>query len=253
MRVKLKNSQNVKKKKQKKQNHNLCTVYYVWIVYIIYICIHMYTARLIEAECFLVLFVLAPLASKGLLQGAHLCYLTAGVPFGTFTHKSDRLVLLGSSHRWEQEGAEQLRCGRGRSLTGGPQSLRSSRLELVPGQQELDCLICVCRKPFRHFATSAAIRCTELYEYCQTLGGSSFSIPSFQVKLWIFWPLRPQQLLTSLSAAAGVAFRCTSCCTPAACWTAASPRTPSTIVRWWATPSCGSPASTPSSRLSSSR
>lgn len=38
------------------------------------------------------------------------------------------------------------------------------------------------RKPFRDFATSAAIRCTELYEYCQTLGGSSFSIPSFQVK-----------------------------------------------------------------------
>lgn len=75
------------------------------------------------------------LASKGLLHAAHLCYLTAGVPFGTFTHKADRLVLLGSSHR----------------------------------------------KPFRDFATSAAIRCTELYEYCQTLGGSSFSIPSFQV------------------------------------------------------------------------
>lgn len=41
-------------------------------------------------------------ASKGLLHAAHLCYLTAGVPFGTFTHKADRLVLLGSSHRWEQ-------------------------------------------------------------------------------------------------------------------------------------------------------
>lgn len=39
------------------------------------------------------------------------------------------------------------------------------------------------RKPFRDFATSAAIRCTELYEYCQTLGGRSLSIPSFQVKI----------------------------------------------------------------------
>lgn len=38
------------------------------------------------------------------------------------------------------------------------------------------------RKPFKDFSTNAAIQCTELYEYCQTLGGRSFSIPSFQVE-----------------------------------------------------------------------
>lgn len=39
------------------------------------------------------------LASKGLVHAAHVCYLTAGVPFGVFSQKADRLVLLGSSHR----------------------------------------------------------------------------------------------------------------------------------------------------------
>lgn len=41
----------------------------------------------------------SPAASKGLLHAAHVCYLTASVPFGVFTQKTDRLVLLGSSHR----------------------------------------------------------------------------------------------------------------------------------------------------------
>ncbi|TMS20835.1 Protein transport protein Sec16B [Larimichthys crocea] len=80
------------------------------------------------------------LASKGLLHAAHVCYLTAGVPFGAFTQKAERLVLLGSSHR----------------------------------------------QPFECFATNPAIQCTELYEYCQTLGGRSFSIPSFQVYKFLY-------------------------------------------------------------------
>ncbi|XP_038162086.1 protein transport protein Sec16B [Cyprinodon tularosa] len=37
------------------------------------------------------------------------------------------------------------------------------------------------RQCFGNFASNSAIQCTELYEYCQTLGGKSFSIPSFQV------------------------------------------------------------------------
>ncbi|XP_070689027.1 protein transport protein Sec16B [Pempheris klunzingeri] len=80
------------------------------------------------------------LASKGLLHAAHVCYLTASVPFGVFTQKADRLVLLGSSHR----------------------------------------------QSFEYFATNSAIRCTELYEYCQTLGGKSFSLPSFQVYKFLY-------------------------------------------------------------------
>ncbi|XP_074524754.1 protein transport protein Sec16B [Halichoeres trimaculatus] len=75
------------------------------------------------------------LASKGLIQAAHMCYLTAGVPFGVFTQKAQRLVLLGSSHR----------------------------------------------QSFQHFAANSSIQCTELYEYCQTLGDKYFSIPTFQV------------------------------------------------------------------------
>ncbi|CAJ1059720.1 protein transport protein Sec16B [Xyrichtys novacula] len=80
------------------------------------------------------------LASKGLMHAAHMCYLTAGVPFGVFPHKAERLVLLGSSHRL----------------------------------------------PFQHFAMNSAIQCTELYEYCQTLGGKSFFIPTFQVYKFLY-------------------------------------------------------------------
>ncbi|XP_012705676.2 protein transport protein Sec16B [Fundulus heteroclitus] len=42
------------------------------------------------------------------------------------------------------------------------------------------------RQSFRHFASTSAIQCTELYEYCQTLGGKSFSIPSFQVYKFLY-------------------------------------------------------------------
>ncbi|XP_055077354.1 protein transport protein Sec16B [Periophthalmus magnuspinnatus] len=80
------------------------------------------------------------LASRGLLHSAHVCYLTAGLPFGGFTQKDQRLVLLGSSHR----------------------------------------------QSFKDFATNSAIQCTELYEYCQNLGGKYFSIPSFQVYKFLY-------------------------------------------------------------------
>ncbi|XP_069560050.1 protein transport protein Sec16B [Brachyistius frenatus] len=75
------------------------------------------------------------LASRGLIYAAHVCYMTASVPFGVFTQKAERLVLLGSSHK----------------------------------------------QSFENFATNSAIHCTELYEYCQTLGGKCFSVPFFQV------------------------------------------------------------------------
>ncbi|XP_020487698.2 protein transport protein Sec16B isoform X2 [Labrus bergylta] len=80
------------------------------------------------------------LASKDLVYASHICYLTASVPFGLFTQKAERLVLLGSSHR----------------------------------------------QSFQHFATNSAIQCTELYEYCQTLGGKFFSIPTFQVFKFLY-------------------------------------------------------------------
>lgn len=80
------------------------------------------------------------LASKGLIHAAHVCYLTASVPFGVFTQKAERLVLLGSSHR-----------------------------------QSFEC-----------FATNLAIQCTELYEYCQTLGGKCLLMPSFQVYKFLY-------------------------------------------------------------------
>lgn len=80
------------------------------------------------------------LASRGLLHSAHVCYLTAGVPFGAFTQKDKRLVLLGSNHM----------------------------------------------QPLKDFATNSAIQCTELFEYCQNLGGKYFSIPSFQVYKFLY-------------------------------------------------------------------
>ena len=40
-----------------------------------------------------------PLASKGLLDAAHFCYLMAQVGFGVYTKKTTKLVLIGSNHR----------------------------------------------------------------------------------------------------------------------------------------------------------
>ncbi|XP_058130762.1 protein transport protein Sec16B isoform X2 [Dasypus novemcinctus] len=41
------------------------------------------------------------LAGRGLVEAAHFCYLTAHVPFGHYTVKTDHLALLGSSHSQE--------------------------------------------------------------------------------------------------------------------------------------------------------
>ncbi|XP_028667339.2 protein transport protein Sec16B isoform X2 [Erpetoichthys calabaricus] len=38
------------------------------------------------------------LASKDFINAAHFCYLIAGVPFGNYTDKSEKMVLLGSNH-----------------------------------------------------------------------------------------------------------------------------------------------------------
>lgn len=38
------------------------------------------------------------LGSRGNLHAAHFCYLMAQVEFGTFAHKSSKIVLIGSSH-----------------------------------------------------------------------------------------------------------------------------------------------------------
>ncbi|KAM5298564.1 protein transport protein Sec16A [Ctenodactylus gundi] len=80
------------------------------------------------------------LASKGLLDAAHFCYLMAQVGFGVYTKKTTKLVLIGSSH----------------SL------------------------------PFLKFATNEAIQRTEAYEYAQSLGAQTCSLPSFQVFKFIY-------------------------------------------------------------------
>ncbi|XP_061093275.1 protein transport protein Sec16B isoform X2 [Conger conger] len=38
------------------------------------------------------------LATRGVMNGAQFCYLTARAPFGVYTSRTDRLVLLGSTH-----------------------------------------------------------------------------------------------------------------------------------------------------------
>uniref|UniRef100_A0A8C6QUM0 Protein transport protein sec16 n=1 Tax=Nannospalax galili TaxID=1026970 RepID=A0A8C6QUM0_NANGA len=80
------------------------------------------------------------LASKGLLDAAHFCYLMAQVGFGVYTKKTTKLVLLGSNH----------------SL------------------------------PFLKFATNEAIQRTEAYEYAQSLGAHTCSLPNFQVFKFIY-------------------------------------------------------------------
>ncbi|XP_076793745.1 protein transport protein Sec16A isoform X6 [Arvicanthis niloticus] len=80
------------------------------------------------------------LASKGLLDAAHFCYLMAQVGFGVYTKKTTKLVLIGSNH----------------SL------------------------------PFLKFATNEAIQRTEAYEYAQSLGAHTCSLPNFQVFKFIY-------------------------------------------------------------------
>ncbi|XP_010607168.1 protein transport protein Sec16A isoform X3 [Fukomys damarensis] len=80
------------------------------------------------------------LASKGLLDAAHFCYLMAQVGFGVYTKKTTKLVLIGSNH----------------SL------------------------------PFLKFATNEAIQRTEAYEYAQSLGSHTCSLPNFQVFKFIY-------------------------------------------------------------------
>ncbi|KAK0152425.1 Protein transport protein Sec16A [Merluccius polli] len=76
------------------------------------------------------------LASKGLVDAAHFCYMMAQVGLGVYTKKSTKMVLVGSNH----------------SL------------------------------PFYQFATNEAIQRTEAYEYAQSLGSQSCSLPNFQVR-----------------------------------------------------------------------
>eukprot|EP00061_Rhincodon_typus_P017205 g45792.t1 len=40
------------------------------------------------------------LATKGLLDASHFCYLMAQVGFGVYTRKTTKLVLIGSNHSW---------------------------------------------------------------------------------------------------------------------------------------------------------
>ncbi|KAK2889126.1 hypothetical protein Q8A67_014501 [Cirrhinus molitorella] len=80
------------------------------------------------------------LASRDMLYASQICYLTAQCPFGWYTNKSERLVLLGSK------------------------------------QSVL----------FYKFCHNSAIRCTELFEYCQRLGNAAFFIPAFQVYKFLY-------------------------------------------------------------------
>ncbi|XP_077140918.1 protein transport protein Sec16A isoform X6 [Ranitomeya variabilis] len=80
------------------------------------------------------------LASRGLLEAAHFCYLMAQVGFGVFTKKTTKLVLIGTNH----------------SL------------------------------PFAKFASNEAIQRTEAYEYAQSLGAQTISLPNIQVFKFIY-------------------------------------------------------------------
>ncbi|XP_073455717.1 protein transport protein Sec16A isoform X1 [Aquarana catesbeiana] len=80
------------------------------------------------------------LASRGLLDAAHFCYIMAQAGFGVYTKKTTKLVLIGSNH----------------SL------------------------------PFAKFATNEAIQRTEAYEYAQSLGAQTISLPNIQVYKFIY-------------------------------------------------------------------
>ncbi|KAM8933379.1 protein transport protein Sec16A [Pelodytes ibericus] len=80
------------------------------------------------------------LASRGLLEAAHFCYLMGQAGFGFYTKKTTKLVLIGSNHS----------------------------------------------SPFAKFASNEAIQRNEAYEYAQSLGTQTISLPNIQVFKFIY-------------------------------------------------------------------
>ncbi|KAB0392270.1 hypothetical protein E2I00_006838, partial [Balaenoptera physalus] len=113
------------------------------------------------------------LASRGLLDAAHFCYLVAQVGFGVYTKKTTKLVLLGSNHRKEKPLPWLTQTG---AWSAGASVTRSK----VTAAHVLHSL------PFLKFATNEAIQRTEAYEYAQSLGAQTCSLPSFQVFKFIY-------------------------------------------------------------------
>ncbi|NXS75903.1 SC16A protein, partial [Pandion haliaetus] len=89
------------------------------------------------------------LASKGLLDAAHFCYLMAQVGFGVYTRKTTKLHII-------------------------------SMLNSIFPLPFLNSL------PFFKFATNEAIQRTEAYEYAQSLGTQPGCLPNFQVFKFIY-------------------------------------------------------------------
>lgn len=106
-------------------------------------------------------------ASRDMLYASQICYLTAQCPFGWYKNRSERLVLLSSKQRWRF-------------------NVNSNISEWLCSWYEFKWLFILnffdCSVQFSKFCHNSAIRCTELYEYCQRLGNAEFIIPAFQVQ-----------------------------------------------------------------------
>ncbi|ETE65421.1 Protein transport protein Sec16A, partial [Ophiophagus hannah] len=117
------------------------------------------------------------LASKGLLDAAHFCYLMAQEGFGVYTKKTTKLVLIGANHR---AVVTMQPCLRGGYAEGLEQLWALSPTAVQRGRRiknsSLDW----------HFASNEAIQRTETYEYAQSLGTQPCSLPNFQVFKFLY-------------------------------------------------------------------
>uniref|UniRef100_A0A672RM32 Protein transport protein sec16 n=1 Tax=Sinocyclocheilus grahami TaxID=75366 RepID=A0A672RM32_SINGR len=116
------------------------------------------------------------LASKGLVDAAHFCYLMAQVGFGVYTKKSTKMVLIGSNH----------------SL----QFLKFCSSEAIQRTESYEYAQSLCSQPlslpnFQVFKFIYACRlaeaglCAQAFHYCEVISRTLLSLPEYYSAVFI--------------------------------------------------------------------
>uniref|UniRef100_A0A673KAF3 Protein transport protein sec16 n=1 Tax=Sinocyclocheilus rhinocerous TaxID=307959 RepID=A0A673KAF3_9TELE len=116
------------------------------------------------------------LASKGLVDAAHFCYLMAQVGFGVYTKKSTKMVLIGSNH----------------SL----QFLKFCSSEAIQRTESYEYAQSLCSQPlslpnFQVFKFIYACRlaeaglCAQAFHYCEVISHTLLSLPEYYSAVFI--------------------------------------------------------------------
>ncbi|XP_030622990.1 protein transport protein Sec16A isoform X2 [Chanos chanos] len=116
------------------------------------------------------------LASKGLMDAAHFCYLMAQVGLGVYTKKSTKMVLIGSNHSLPFMRFCSCEAIQRTEAYEYAQSLGSQPL-LLPNFQVFK-FIYACR-------LAEAGLCAQAYHYCEVISRSLLSLPEYHSPVFI--------------------------------------------------------------------